>query len=41
MSEGNIPKTKIFKLLEKIENLLAVQIADETKEVKKAEWDAD
>ena len=41
MSEGNVPKTKIYKLLEKIENLIALQIANENPKVKNAEWDAE
>jgi len=41
MSEGDVPTTEIYKLLEKIENLMAVEIANETKEVKDAEWDAE
>jgi hypothetical protein len=41
MNEGNIPETETYKFLQEIENLLAVQIANETKEVKNAEWEAE
>ena len=39
-SEGNIPETKLYKLLEKLEQNLEYTIALENPEVKGAEWDA-
>lgn len=38
MSEGNIPKTKMFKVLEKLENCLAISLANEVTEKEKCIW---
>ena len=40
MNEGNIPETETYKLLQEIENLMALQIANEHEKVKNAEWEA-
>jgi len=40
MLEGNIPETETYKLLQKIENQMAFQIAGEHNKVKNAEWEA-
>ena len=40
MLEGNIPKKRLYKLLEKIETLMAIEIANEHEKVTSAEWDA-
>lgn len=40
MSEGDVPETELFKVLEKLETEMAIEIAEQTKEVKDAEWEA-
>lgn len=40
MAEGDIVKKKLYRILQKMETLMAVEIADGTEEVKKAEWEA-
>lgn len=41
LSEGNIPKTKLYKALEELENALAYSIANEKVEKLKCEWEAE
>jgi len=37
-SEGNVPKTKLFKFLEALENMLARSIVQQLPEYQKGEW---
>jgi hypothetical protein len=40
MLEGNVPKKKLYKILQEIENQIAFEIAGEHPQVKSAEWEA-
>jgi len=40
MSEGNVPETDLYKLLQEIETRMGLQIANEHPKVKNAEWNA-